>query len=146
MQHQITDTLSVCINRKSRLKLAEYDLAKCAQLRESILVDQGVPTIKEKILDLLTQIEKESQKYVGVPSPGGGTDSPGKKSTNVGKKPSVVSNTGAIAALEDTGDELQHMQTPYNPSGAGRGVSNLGGGNDDDDSDGVEYLREQMLI
>ena len=69
----ITDTLSVCINRKARLKLAEYDLAKCAQLREKILVDHGVPTFKEKVLDLLTQIEKESQKVMGMMgvSPGG---------------------------------------------------------------------------
>jgi len=38
------------------------------------------------------------------------------------------------------------MQTPFGlPRGAD--LSNLGGaGMDDDDSDGVEYLREQMLI
>ena len=30
VQHQITDTLSTCINRKARIKLAEYDLGKCA--------------------------------------------------------------------------------------------------------------------
>ena len=60
VQHQITDTLAVCINRKARIKLAEYDLGKCAQLREGILTDHGVPSIREKILDLLTQIEKES--------------------------------------------------------------------------------------
>ena len=30
VQHQITDTLSICINRKARIKLAEYDLGKCA--------------------------------------------------------------------------------------------------------------------
>ena len=29
VQHQITDTLSTCINRKARIKLAEYDLGKC---------------------------------------------------------------------------------------------------------------------
>jgi hypothetical protein len=50
---------------------------KCAQLRESILGDHGSPTIKEKILDLLTQIEKESQKVVGILPAGG--ESPNKK-------------------------------------------------------------------
>lgn len=57
----------------------------------------------------------------------------------------MVSNT-AIAMLDDTGDELQHMQTPFGIT-RGANFSNIGGaGMDDDDSDGVEYLREQMLI
>jgi len=106
------------------------------------LGDHGAPTIKEKILDLLTQIEKESQKVVGI-LPGG--ESPTKKSP-VKKHPS---NGPAIAMLDDTGDELQHMQTPYGvAAGAARGthMSIMGGAMDDDDSDGVEYLREQMLI
>ena len=40
------------------------------------------------------------------------------------------------------------MQTPYGAGARGTNMSNLagGGGMDDDDSDGVEYLREQMLI
>jgi hypothetical protein len=98
VQHQITDTLAICINRKARLKLAEYDIQKCAQLRESILNDFGVPSIKEKILDLLTQLEKESQKAMGTFSPGG-NDSNGKKSH--------MKKTAGFAAQEDT-DELQH--------------------------------------
>lgn len=148
VQHLITDTLSVCINRKARLKLAEYDLAKCAQLREKILADHGVPTFKERVLDLLTQIEKESQKVMGLMgvSPGGSDPNNKKQMSPVGKKPSVHSNN--IAQLDDTGDELQHQQTPFNLAGAARAtnMSNIGGGMDDDDSDGVEYLREQMLI
>ena len=111
--------------------------------------DHGSPTIKEKILDLLTQIEKESHKVVGIVPGGTGGDSPSKKSP-VKKLPSMISNggAGAIAQLDDTGDELQHMQTPYGMAGGARGthMSNIGGGMDDDDSDGVEYLREQMLI
>ena len=77
-------------------------------------------------------------------SPGAGGDSPNKKSP--AKRQSIVSNNAAVAMLEDTGDELQHMQTSHGmPRGAD--ISNLGGaGMDDDDSDGVEYLREQMLI
>jgi|LauGreDrversion4_2_1035121.scaffolds.fasta_scaffold265553_2 hypothetical protein len=110
---------------------------KCAQLRESILGDHGAPTIKEKILDLLTQIEKESQKIVGILPDGSASPTKGKSP----KK--LPSNTGqAIAMQDDTGDELQHMQTPFGARGSVIG----GGGMDDDDSDGVEYLREQMLI
>ena len=53
----------------------------------------------------------------------------------------MISNAGG-AMLEDTGDELQHMQTPFGIARAAD-ISNLGGaGMDDDDSDGVEYLRE----
>lgn len=58
---------------------------------------------------------------------------------------SVVSGAGAAAALDDT-DELQHMQTPFGVGGGAPRGSLVGGGMDDDDSDGVEYLREQMLI
>ncbi len=73
----------------------------------------------------------------------GGNESPNgkKKKTN-----------NAIAQLDDT-DELQHQTTPFNlPVGGGYnkggGGIGVGGGNtmDDEDSDGVEYLREQMLI
>jgi hypothetical protein len=40
-----------------------------------------------------------------------------------------------------------HQQTPFNFAAAAARSNNLGGGAmDDDDSDGVEYLREQMLI
>ena len=57
----------------------------------------------------------------------------------------MVSNT-AVAMLDDTGDELQHMQTPFGMPRGGDFSNLAGGGMDDDDSDGVEYLREQMLI
>jgi hypothetical protein len=71
VQHQITDTISQCINRKSKLKLGEYDLQVCAVLREKILTDYGNPTIKEKVLDLITKLEKESVILMGeVPTPG----------------------------------------------------------------------------
>ena len=101
VQHQITETLSVCINRKSRLKLAEYDLQVCAALREAILADFGVPTIKEKILDLITQMERESQKVTGIfnlgsevgsPKKGGGAAAAGSASPT--KKPSLLSAGG----------------------------------------------------
>jgi hypothetical protein len=44
--------------------------------------------------------------------------------------------------LDDTGDELQHMQTPFGMPRGGDFSNLAGGGMDDDDSDGVEYLRE----
>jgi hypothetical protein len=101
-------------------------------------------------LDLLTQIEKESQKVMGLMgvSPGNSDPNSKKQQSPVGKKPSVLSNN--IAQLDDTGDELQHQQTPFNLAGGAARATNMsnigGGGMDDDDSDGVEYLREQMLI
>jgi hypothetical protein len=56
------------------------------------LSDYGHPTIKEKVLDLLTQIEKESQKVMGVNSPGGTNNPDGSPKKAVGKKPSLLSN------------------------------------------------------
>lgn len=65
MQHQITDTLSSCLNRKAKQKLGEYDLAVCETMREQILTDYGKPGIKEKVLDLLVKLEKESKEMLG---------------------------------------------------------------------------------
>jgi hypothetical protein len=38
-------------------------------LREKILDDYGNPTIKERVLDLITKLEKDSREMAGIESP-----------------------------------------------------------------------------
>jgi NCAIR mutase (PurE)-related protein len=64
VQHQITETLGSCLSRKAKQKLGEYDLSACDAYREKILSDHGNPSIKQKILDLLSQLEAESREMV----------------------------------------------------------------------------------
>ena len=49
--------------------MGEYDLGVCEILREKILIDHGNPSIKEKVLDLLTKLERESREMAGHESP-----------------------------------------------------------------------------
>jgi len=53
----ITATLKECLGRKSRFKLIEFDLKVCEELRQDILKDNGVPEIREKVLNLINEIE-----------------------------------------------------------------------------------------
>ena len=52
--------MNSCLSRKAKLKLADYDMRICEELRSKILSDFGHPQIKEKALDLITKLEKES--------------------------------------------------------------------------------------
>ena len=47
------------MNRKARAKLMEYDMKMCEFMRQDILSDYGDPTLKEKILDIISKIEKD---------------------------------------------------------------------------------------
>lgn len=61
IQHQITDTLRECLNRKGKMKLVDYDRQVCETLRSRILTDMGNPLLKEKVLDLINKMEKGEQ-------------------------------------------------------------------------------------
>ena len=64
IQHQITDTLASCMNRKAKQKLGEYDLQVCDVLREKIMSDFGNPQIREKVLDMISKLERESKSMI----------------------------------------------------------------------------------
>lgn len=52
-QHQITNTLNECLNRKAREKLQVYDFTISNELREKILSDLGSPSLREKALNFI---------------------------------------------------------------------------------------------
>lgn len=66
VQHLITDTLSACLNRKSKQKLGEYDLRQCEKLRQAILDDFGNPSFKERVLDMIARLERDSNEMVAA--------------------------------------------------------------------------------
>ncbi len=41
------------------MKLVEFDFKMCENMRQQILSDFGNPTLKEKVLDLIAQLEKD---------------------------------------------------------------------------------------
>jgi len=66
VQHLITDTLAACLNRKSKQKLGEYDLRQCEKLRQAILDDFGNPSFKERVLDMIAKLERDSNEMVAA--------------------------------------------------------------------------------
>lgn len=74
VQHQITDTLASCLNRKAKQKLGEYDIHVCETLREQILSDFGNPAIQDRVFALIEKLERDSREMMGVTSPFVATD------------------------------------------------------------------------
>ncbi len=90
VQHQITDTLASCLNRKAKQKLGEYDIHVCETLREQILSDFGNPAIHERVFALIEKLERDSREMMGVKQPFVATDyfqlSPNKKNQMQGSQ------------------------------------------------------------
>ena len=74
VQHQITDTLASCLNRKAKQKLGEYDIHVCESLREQILQDFGNPGIQDRVFALIEKLERDSREMMGVTQPFVATD------------------------------------------------------------------------
>jgi hypothetical protein len=165
VQHQITDTLSSCLNRKAKQKLGEYDLAVCEQMREKILNDYGHPSIKEKVLDLLSKLERESKEMMGPDGASGlrkraGQSVSGNDGSTLGGNNASMMHHSKDEDDEEDGGATVHHRNPMGhgiPMGAkgtvGRTEQNKttltsqggkGGHDFDEDSEGIEVVKEQM--
>lgn len=141
VQHQITDTLASCLNRKAKQKLGEYDLAVCATMREQILTDYGRPGIKEKVLDLLTKLERESKEMLG---PEAASALRKKRLENGSGLQGRVSQGREQSKDDDDEEEVEHRKA-VSPNKKTLNSAADGGGDFDEDSEGMEVLKEQMF-
>ena len=59
VQHQISETLNQCLDRKAKAKLVEYDKKVCMDLRDTIFHDAGSPSIQTKLQDIFTELSSQ---------------------------------------------------------------------------------------
>lgn len=143
VQHLITDTLAACLNRKSKQKLGEYDLRQCDKLRQAILDDFGNPSFKEKVLDMIAKLERDSNEMVAA-----GDSSLAKQQRQAeaalptsphSQRPANKVTLGVKARPAFAEDEV----APRGNTTMMTGSQMVGDG--DEDSEGIENVREEMF-
>lgn len=60
LQHQITDTVKECLNRKGKYMLGIANTLICNQLRERVFKDIGRPDLKERCLEVIRKLQLDS--------------------------------------------------------------------------------------
>ena len=61
LQHQMSETLIDCLDKKTRVKFIETNTIMSEALREDIIKDTGHPKLKLKALDLISKLRVESK-------------------------------------------------------------------------------------
>lgn len=60
LQHQLSQTMSECLDKKAKLRFFELNNIMTEVLREDIIRDCGHPKLKAKCLDLITKLRIEA--------------------------------------------------------------------------------------
>jgi len=61
MQHQMSQTILDCLDKKARQRFFELNNIMTDALREDIIKDSGHPKLKAKCLDLITKLRIEAE-------------------------------------------------------------------------------------
>ena len=61
IQHQMSETLMECLDKKAKVRFTEMNLIMSEALREDIIKDNGQPKLKLKALDLITKLRVEAK-------------------------------------------------------------------------------------
>lgn len=139
MQHLITDTLAACLNRKSKQKLGEYDLRQCEKLRQVILDDFGNPSFKERVLDMIAKLERDSNEMVAA-----GDSSLAKRQAEAVVTSAHQQRPPGKATLQVKGRPMADEDVvPRGNTTMMTGSQMVGDG--DEDSEGIENVREEMF-
>ena len=60
MQHQMSETIIDCLEKKAKIRFIELNTIMANTLRDEIIRDNGHPKLKAKCLDLITKLRVES--------------------------------------------------------------------------------------
>ena len=59
LQHQMSETIIDCLEKKAKNRFIELNTIMCEALREDIIKDSGHPKLKAKVLDLISRLRVE---------------------------------------------------------------------------------------
>lgn len=60
LQHQITETIRECLNKKGKYLLGIVDNLICKQLREKVFTDIGNPMLQERCLEVIRRLQLDA--------------------------------------------------------------------------------------
>ena len=60
MQHQMSETLIDCLDKKAKARFIELNTAMATALRDDIIKDSGHPKLRSKCLDIISKLRVES--------------------------------------------------------------------------------------
>ena len=60
MQHQMSETILDCLDKKAKTRFIEINAVMATALRDDILKDSGHPKLRAKCLDLISKLRIET--------------------------------------------------------------------------------------
>ena len=61
MQHQMSETIIDCLDKKAKTRFIELNTVMASALRDEIIKDTGHPKLRAKCLDIISKLRVESQ-------------------------------------------------------------------------------------